>query len=283
MATVLITGAGTGFGKGAAFLLAKNHQVIAGVEIAAQIFSLEQEAKAQGLNNIRFEKLDIADPKDREKAAAWDIDVLVNNAGISKAGSLVDIPEKNLREQFEVNVFGTILLTQEFARKMVDKHSGKIIFISSVAGLSAGPLIGAYSASKHAIEAFAKALDGELQEFGVQVATVNPGPFLTGFNDRMFEDWKTWENNPEEWIFDYSQMAFPHEQFEPEIVYQVIADVVEGKSDLFRNVVPQEMNDQLQKSEDELWTKKVSTEKKRHPQVEKAYELEPYTKASKDK
>lgn len=60
---------------------------------------------------------------------------------------------------------------------MVDKHSGKIIFISSVAGLSAGPLIGAYSASKHAIEAFAKALDGELQEFGVQVATVNPGPF----------------------------------------------------------------------------------------------------------
>lgn len=67
MATVLITGAGTGFGKGAAFLLAKNHQVIAGVEIAAQIFSLEQEAKAQGLNNIRFEKLDIADPKDREK------------------------------------------------------------------------------------------------------------------------------------------------------------------------------------------------------------------------
>ena len=51
-------------------------------------------------------------------------------------------------------------------------------------------------------------------------------------------------------------MAFPHEQFEPEIVYQVIADVVEGKSDLFRNVVPQEMNDQLQKSEDELWTKK---------------------------
>ena len=81
-----------------------------------------------------------------------------------------------MREQFEVNVFGTILLTQEFARKMVDKHSGKIIFISSVAGLSAGPLI-AYSASKHAIEAFAKALDGELQEFGVQVATVNPGPF----------------------------------------------------------------------------------------------------------
>lgn len=162
MATVLITGAGTGFGKGTAFLLAKNHQVIAGVEIAAQIFSLEQEAKAQGLDNIRFEKLDIADPKDREKAAAWDIDVLVNNAGISKAGSLVDIPEKNLREQFEVNVFGTMLLTQEFARKMVDKHSGKIIFISSVAGLSAGPLIGAYSASKHAIEAFAKALDGEL-------------------------------------------------------------------------------------------------------------------------
>ena len=280
MATVLITGAGTGFGKGAAFLLAKQHKVIAGVEIAAQIFSLEQEAKAQGLENLCFEKLDITDPKDRDKACAWDIDILINNAGISEGGSLVDIPEKNLRQQFEVNVFGTLLLTQHFARNMAKKQSGKIIFISSVAGLSSNPLTGAYSASKHAIEAFAQALNGELQEFGVQVATVNPGPYLTGFNDRMFDTWKTWENDPQQWLFNYAEMAFPQEQFDPAVVYQTIADVANGKSEQFRNVVPEKMAKQLQQSEDELWTKTVNTEKKRHPTIEKAYAMQPETPAS---
>lgn len=83
--------------------------------------------------------------------------------------------------------------------------------MSSVAGLTVDPFTGAYSASKHAIEAFAIALDKELKYFGIQIATINPGPFLTGFNDRMFETWKSWRDTPEDRVFDYSQLAFPHE------------------------------------------------------------------------
>lgn len=60
----------------------------------------------------------------------WDIDILVNNAGISEGGSLVDIPEENLRNQFEVNVIGTTLLTQDFARQMIQKNNGRIIFLN---------------------------------------------------------------------------------------------------------------------------------------------------------
>ncbi|MGA8756892.1 MAG: SDR family NAD(P)-dependent oxidoreductase [Stellaceae bacterium] len=66
--------------------------------------------------------------------------------------------------------------------------------LSSPEGLNVNPFTGIYAASKHAIEAIAQTMSLELQEFGVEVATVNPGPFLTGFNDRGFETWKSWED-----------------------------------------------------------------------------------------
>lgn len=119
--TVLITGAGSGFGKNAAFRMAKNgYKVIAAVETASQIFELKEESKKENLD-IQFEKLDIADFNDRERAAAWDIDILLNNAGISEGGAVIDLPEEIIRRQFEVNVFGTVLLTQIVAKNMVTK------------------------------------------------------------------------------------------------------------------------------------------------------------------
>lgn len=201
--TFLITGAGTGLGKGIAFALAKaGHKVIAGVETLSEVSAVTLEAEEQKLD-LQVEKLDITDSVDRERASEWDIDVLLNNSGISEGGSLVDIPEERLRNQFEVNVFGTILLTQKVARNMIQKGRGKIIFMSSVSGLMADPLSGSYGGSKFALEGFAESLSKELQEFGVQVATINPGPYLTGFNDREFETWRTWQDDPSKRIFDY--------------------------------------------------------------------------------
>jgi len=82
----------------------------------------------------------------------------------------------NIRRQFEVNVFGPLQLTQGLARKMVTRRSGKIIFMSSVVGILCGPFVGAYAASKHAIEAIAETMAMELREFGVQVAVIIQGP-----------------------------------------------------------------------------------------------------------
>ncbi|MEG0475985.1 MAG: SDR family oxidoreductase, partial [Carnobacterium sp.] len=214
--TFLITGAGTGFGKGIALGLAEQgEKVIAGVETMSEVSAFEKEAKEKKLD-IQVEKLDVTNPADRERACTWDVDVLLNNAGISEGGSLVDIPEEHLRNQFEVNVFGPILLTQKIAKAMVKKQRGKIVFMSSVSGLMADPLSGPYGGSKFTLEAFAESLSKELQEFKVQVAVINPGPYLTGFNDREFEAWKTWQDNPEERLFDYKQLAFPYEQLDPE-------------------------------------------------------------------
>lgn len=276
--TVLVTGAGTGFGYEVSLRLAKRGlDVIAGVEVVAQVHSLEQEAKRRGVS-LRVEKLDVTHEGDRLKAAEWDVDVLLNNAGISEGGSTVDIPAENLRRQYEVNVVGPLMLTQLIAKKMVLKKKGKIVFMSSVAGLTADPFAGAYSSSKHAVEAIAEAMSLELREFGIEVATVNPGPFLTGFNDRMFETWKTWQDDPSKRLFDYSKLSFPHEQYDPEPVFETTIGVVTGAVDTYRNVEPKKIIDQQRKQMDSAWTRKSGEGiGKRAELVQKAHDIQPGT------
>ena len=277
---ILVTGAGTGFGKGIAFSLAEQgKKVIASVEIISQVSALEKEAKERGIE-MQIEKLDVTNSKDREKAWTWDIDVLVNNAGITEGGSLADIPEENLRHQFEVNVFGPILLTKGFARKMVKKQKGRIVFVSSVSGLMADPFSGPYCGSKHALEAFSEALSKELQEFNVEVATINPGPYLTGFNDREYETWKNWQEDPSENIFDYEKVAFPYEQFDPEDVIEPAIKVILGETKNYRNVIPENMIPLVKERMEELWDKKTDDQLgQRHEMVQKSYDIEPGTPA----
>lgn len=277
--TILITGAGTGFGKEIALRLAsQGHDVIAGVEIIAQVNSLRSEAEARGAD-LRVEKLDVTDPDDRQHAWTWDVDVLLNNAGVSEGGSTVDIPEDRLFRQFDVNVFGPVLLTQGFAKRMAARRSGRIVFMSSVAGLTTDPFTGAYSGSKHAVEAFADALDQELAEFGVTVATVNPGPFLTGFNDTMFEEWKTWGDDPSQRLFDYSELSFPHEQYDPEPVFETTIKVLLGQDTRYRHVLPEEMESQVREQVDGFWERGLN-DGRRPELVQKAYDIAPYTPVS---
>jgi len=276
--TILVTGAGTGFGYEVALrLAAKGLDVIAGVEIVAQVHSLEQEAKRRGVQ-LRIEKLDVTHEGDRRKAAEWDVDVLLNNAGISEGGATVDIPAQNLRRQYEVNVVGPLMLTQLIAKKMALKKKGKIVFMSSVAGLTTDPFAGAYASSKHAIEAIAEAMSQELKEFGIEVATINPGPFLTGFNDRMFETWKDWQDDPSQRLFDYSKLAFPHEQYDPEPVFVTTVGVITGEIDSYRNVEPKEIIAQQRQQMDSAWTRKSNEGLgKRTELVQKAFDIKPGT------
>lgn len=274
--TILITGAGTGFGKEVALRLsAAGHEVIAAVEAVAQVAAVRAEARERGAHP-RVEKLDVTDQGDREKAWEWDVEVLLNNAGISEGGSTVDIPAERLRRQFEVNVFGPVLLTQGFARRMAARRKGRIVFMSSVAGLTVDPFTGAYAGSKHAVEAFADALDQELAEFGVTVATINPGPFLTGFNDTMFETWKSWRDDPAQRLFDYERLAFPHEQYDPEPVYERTVAVLLGEDDRYRHVLPEEMAADTRAQVDGQWERRLN-DGRRPELVGKAYEIAPGT------
>lgn len=277
--TYLITGASSGFGKGIAFGLAKAGElVIAGVETTSEVSVLRKEAQTQGLK-LQIEKLDVTDPADRQRAWTWDVDVLLNNAGISEGGSLVDIPEERLRNQFEVNIFGPILLTQKIAKQMVKKNHGKIVFMSSAFGLMSDPLVGAYCGTKHTIEAFAEALSKELQEFHIQVATINPGPYLTGFNDRGFEMWQFWQGNPSERLFDYEQLAFPYEQLKPEKVIEEAIKIVTGENNQYRNVIPKPMSVVVKARQKALWDRKTDEHLgQRHKLVQKSLDINPETR-----
>src|SRR5215470_4259586 len=258
MKTVLITGAGTGFGHEVAMRMAeKGFYVIAAVEIYAQVQTLKRQAAERGVS-LQVEKLDVTNDGDRRKALAWDVEILVNNAGVGEGGSTVDIPAFNIRHEFEVNVIGPLLLTQGIAKQMVRRGAGRIVWVSSREGLNVNPFTGVYSASKHAVEAIAETMAYELQEFGVEVATINPGPFLTGFNDRGFETWKSWEDDPSQRVFDYSQLAFPRAQFDPEAVYATMTAVAAGEVDSYRNLEPKTMIDETRRLQEAPWQRKVT-------------------------
>ena len=280
MTTVMITGAGSGLNNGAAFeLAARGYDVIACVEIYPQVRALELQAQERGVQ-LRIEKLDVTQEGDRRRAISWNVDVLVNGAGIIEGGAIVDIPGANMRRQFEVNVTGPVLLTQGIAREMVRRRSGKIIFMSSVVGILSGPFVCIYGASKHALEAIAETMGMELQEFGVQVAVINPGPYLTGFNDAGFLAPADWDDDSSARVFDYAKLSFPFEQFEPSLAFKSIADVITGESVLFRNVVAPELSEGVREQSLQVWTRKATDGLgTRAELVQKSYDMKPATRA----
>jgi len=281
MKTVLVTGAGSGFGQEVSFrLAAKGFQVIAAVEIYAQVQTLKREAAARGVS-VQVEKLDVTDEGDRKKALAWNVEILVNNAGMLEGGSVIDIPGSNMRHEFEVNVIGPLLLTQGIAKQMVKRGEGRIVWVSSREGLNTNPFTGIYSASKHAMEAIAQTMSLELQEFGVEVATMNPGPFLTGFNDRGFQTWMSWEDDPSERLYDYSKLAFPRAQFDPEPVYATLTAIAAGEVDTFRNLEPKSMIEETKHNMEAVWDKKIKEGLGTRPEtITKSMEMEPETLAA---
>ena len=281
MNTVLITGAGTGFGHEVAMRMAeKGFDVIAAVEIYAQVQTLKRQAAKRGVT-LQVEKLDVTDDGDRRKALAWNIDILVNNAGVLEGGSVVDIPALNIRREFEVNVIGPLLLTQGIAKQMVRRGKGRIVWVSSREGLNVNPFTGIYSASKHAVEAIAETMSLELQEFGIEVATINPGPFLTGFNDRGFETWRSWVDEASERLYDYSKLAFPRVQFDPEPVYATMTAVAAGEIDTYRNLEPTSMIAETKSNMEAPWNRKVTDGLGSRPaSVQKAFEMKPETPVS---
>ena len=280
MKKVLITGAGTGFGNEAAMRLAeKGFDVIAAVEIYAQVQPLKRQATARGIK-MEVVKLDVTIEGDRRKTLDWAVEILVNNAGVLEGGSVVDVPGATMRHEFEVNVIGPLLLTQGIAKQMVKRGEGRVVWVSSREGLNVNPFTGIYSASKHAVEAIAQTMAVELQEFGIEVATVNPGPFLTGFNDRGFDVYKSWEDNASERLFDYSKLAFSKAQFDPEPVYATLTAVAAGEVNTFRNLEPKSMVEETKKNMERDWEKKTTDGLgTRHPQIQACYNMEPETPA----
>ncbi|WP_456275034.1 SDR family oxidoreductase [Bacillus sp. AK031] len=254
--TIFITGAGSGLARGAALGLAKKgHKIIATTEITSQKTDLLREARDLGLDMEVF-KLDITNPRDREQIEKYDFDVFVANAAINEGGPLAEVPMDRFRALFEVNVFATLETAQAAARLFVKKGSGKIVFMSSMAGISATPYVGPYTATKHAVEGIAQTMKAELEEFGVQVATINPGAFETGFNKRSHEEIYKWFDDEKNFTRkeDMEKMAEGlKDQFDPEDMIEKMIEIIPAEHHKFRTVYPKETEEQLKKTQKERW------------------------------
>jgi NAD(P)-dependent dehydrogenase (short-subunit alcohol dehydrogenase family) len=256
---VLITGAGSGFGRGAALGLARaGHDVIATVQISPQVTALRGEAKALGLTNLRVEKLDILDPIDVAAALHWDFNVLSSNAAIGEGGPVSEIPLALMRKNFETNVFAPLELVQRVARKWIDGNQpGKIVFTSSEVGLFTPPGFAPYSATKHALEAIAESLRQELQPFNIKVQTINPGTYGTGFNERITETAFKWLDDKKNFtkraalqtIFD-SELE---DELDPDEMVRAMVEIVPSEIGRFRNVVPRSGEEFIKESEKAAW------------------------------
>ncbi len=157
---LMITGAGSGLGEGAALGIARaGYHVIAATQTTSQATALRAKAAANGISILLAENLDVLDCYDVARAVGWDFDVLVNNAAIGEGGPIAEIQVGIVRHGFEVNVFAPLELTQQVVRRWVSsKRSGKVVFISSMGGLLSPPGFAPYAATKHAIEAIAEAM-----------------------------------------------------------------------------------------------------------------------------
>lgn len=181
MKVIILTGASSGIGKAAALRLAElGYHVFAGVrrEKDADAWKAVPRSIPLIIDVTKEETVDAAAQQIREVLKKADEVSLVNNAGIAVAGPVEGVSMLKWREQFEVNVFGLVKVTQAFLPH-IRATRGRIINISSVSGLATSPYLGPYSASKFAVEAISDALRRELLPFGVKVIVLEPGPIAT--------------------------------------------------------------------------------------------------------
>ena len=191
MASVLITGTSKGIGFEAALAFARaGHKVFATMRNPAQSPELADTAARENLP-LTVSPMDV--DSDSSVSAAigtiyqkyGSIDVLVNNAGVERAGSVEELAMDDFRAVMETNYFGALRCIKAVVPHMRQRRSGCIINVTSVAGRIASPPLAPYTASKWALEALSEALAAEMKTFGVRVAIVEPGIIDTAMARRI--------------------------------------------------------------------------------------------------
>src|SRR5262245_61477275 len=198
-------------------------------------------------------------------ALKWDIDILFSNAGIGEACPVCEIPIDLVRKNYETNVFAPLAFAQKFIRKFVDeKRPGKIVFTSSMGGLFTPAGLGIYVSTKHALEAIAEALQIELKPYGIKVQTINPGAYLTGFNETMAETALHWLDDSRNFTkrADYQrtidQLLGTNEgRLDPKEMIEAMVRIVPADTGKFRNVVPLAVENFLKDHQGRAWENQI--------------------------
>ena len=183
---VIITGASRGFGE----LIAKKFQK-ENFQVIATMRNINSSPSLKKLENLDIKKLDVTVKSDIKNVVDYTvekygrIDILINNAGYGAMGFLEEASEEEIKYQYDVNFFGLINCIKGVLPQMRRQKDGVIINISSIAGRVGLPFTSLYNSSKFAVEGLTECLHYELSLFGIDIKTVAPGSFRTGFHDSI--------------------------------------------------------------------------------------------------
>jgi NAD(P)-dependent dehydrogenase (short-subunit alcohol dehydrogenase family) len=246
--TTLVTGASSGIGRATALELAgRGHRVLAAARRGEKLDELahaDQHITALQLDVTDAGAVSAAAVRVDELTAGHGVDVLVNAAGYALLGPVQGLSSEAIEHQFATNVLGPLNVTRAVLPKMRERHSGRVINISSILGRFALPGLGAYSASKYALEALSDALRIELGRYGVSVVLIEPAwvatdiangslqqtlPFAAAINGDADQFAKTG-------AYVADQLA--HNSIAPETVARQIATAAEATHPKTRYVLP---------------------------------------------
>jgi NAD(P)-dependent dehydrogenase (short-subunit alcohol dehydrogenase family) len=187
---VLITGTSSGIGLRMTEVLSKN-----GFFVYAGARKAEDLARLDAMENVKAVRLDVTIQSEIDaavglvRAEGRGLYGLINNAGVSVMEPLIELAEEDMMFLLDVNLLGPYRVTKAFADLLIESE-GRIMTVSSIAGVLSGPFSGAYSMSKHGVEAYTDALSMELERFNVEVAAVEPGNYKSRIVASMVERMK---------------------------------------------------------------------------------------------
>lgn len=187
---VVITGASSGIGRATALEMARRGaNVILAGRRADRLEQVAAECRALGVSAMAV-STDVTKPEQCARLAemAGPVDVLVNNAGFANFDSIADAKLDDLHAMMDTNYFGTVNCTKAFLPAMLQRRSGTIVNVSSIAGIMGFARMGGYCATKFAVIGFTETLRDEVLDRGVRVALVNPGTTETEFFETAERD-----------------------------------------------------------------------------------------------
>jgi short-subunit dehydrogenase len=226
---VLITGGSSGIGKSIGeFLVTKGFQVIGTSRRPENYSNSSFPLVALDVTNINSINTCIAEVINK----TGQIDVLINNAGAGITGPIEEIPDIEIKRNFETNFFGPINVIKSVLPQMRKQNSGLIINITSIAGYMGLPYRGVYSASKGALEIITEALRMEVKDFNISMTNVAPGDFATNIAAGRYHA-PVLKNSPYEKVYQ-NTLNVMNEHVDsgknPEIMAKVIYKIIETKN-----------------------------------------------------
>lgn len=214
---VIITGASRGIGRAIAEIFAANghHLFLSGRNEVALYTAMEKLGTKYPANTIKAKAFDLAQKENAIALGNWCLehavpDIVINNAGFFEPGSVHNEPDGLLEKQMATNLYSAYHLTRVLLPKMMERRSGHVFNMCSIASLHAYENGGAYSISKSALHGFSKNLREEMKLYGIKVTAVFPGAVLT-------DSWGDYDNSSNRIMVadDIAKMIYAASQLSP--------------------------------------------------------------------